>query len=82
MSSQRDTPAVSALSSPGRRGDKKSLVDVQLEFCRTGTGSEGSEQRWTADGMGESRPGKRNERLDEGTVDKSRTEGNLGRRTT
>lgn len=59
----------------------KSLVDVQLEFCRTGTGSEGSEQRRTADGIDESRPGRRNG-LDDSTVDKSRTEGNLGRRTT
>lgn len=54
---------------------------MQLEFCRTGTGSEGSEQRRTADGIDESRPGRRNG-LDDSTVDKSRTEGNLGRRTT
>ena len=54
---------------------------MRLEFCRTGTGSEGSEQRWTADGMDEPRPGRRNERLEDGTADESRTEGNLGRRT-
>ena len=34
MSSQRDTPAASAVGSPGIRGDGKSLVDVTLELCR------------------------------------------------
>lgn len=54
---------------------------MQVEFCRTDTGSEGSERRWTADRMDESRLGRRNGRLDDSTVDKSRTEGNPGRRT-
>lgn len=54
---------------------------MELEFYRTDTGSGDSEQRWTADGMDESRPGRRDERLDESTVGKSGTEGNPGRGT-